>query len=101
MDEVIQLYQNNLAKSETCAFGLVCGKLDFCVKNLDLCVENLEKSVKNGFKILQGPFTGPYNGLAKTLELLEWLLDIHPRNHHRAGVSTWSKDPYAVCKGHP
>ena len=81
MDEVIQLYQNNLAKSETCAFGLVCGKLDFCVKNLDLCVENLEKSVenleksvenleksvKNGFKILQGPFTGPYNGLAKTL----------------------------------
>ena len=42
-DEVIQLYQNNLAKSETCAFGLVCGKLDFCVKNLDLCV-NIEES---------------------------------------------------------
>jgi hypothetical protein len=29
--------------------------------------KNLEKSVKNGFKILQGPFTGPYNVLAKTL----------------------------------
>ena len=51
-------------------------KLDLCVKNLDLCVENLEKSVenleksvKNGFKILQGSFTGPYDGLAKTLAL--------------------------------
>ena len=31
--------------------------------------KNLEKSVKNGFKTFQGPFTGPYNGLAKTLSI--------------------------------
>ena len=46
-------------------------KLDLCVENLEKIVENLEKNLekssKNGFKILQGPFTGPYNGLAKTL----------------------------------
>ena len=41
----IHLEQNNLAKSETC-FGLVCGKLDLCVKNLDMSVENLVKSVE-------------------------------------------------------
>ena len=54
-------------------FGLVCGKLDLCVKNLDLSVENLVKSVEKKceffFKILQGPFTGPYYSLAKTLQI--------------------------------
>ena len=35
---------------------------------------------------------------SKTIKaLLERLLDIHPRNHHRDDSSTWSKDPYAVC----
>merc|ERR1712038_1603190 len=35
---------------------------------------------------------------SKTIKaLLERLLDIHPRNHHRDDNSTWSKDPYAVC----
>ena len=44
-------------------------------------VKNLEKSVKNGFKILQGSFTGPYDGLAKTLALT---YDSMKNNHFRA-----------------
>ena len=54
-------------------FGLVCGKLDLCVKNLDLYVENLVKSLEKKceffIKILQGPFTCPYYSLAKTLQI--------------------------------
>ena len=63
--------------------------LDLCVENLEKSVENLEKSVKNGFKILQGPFTGPYYSLAKTLQIDLKIQTFYICTFSRFSILTW------------